>query len=307
MRSFLFFFSLCSCLIQFSCGPSKSTDNSTEATDGKVITAAYVSATYYTGKTDYVFIQSDGEMIEFSDDNFEETKIEKSVSMLEEDTGDTPGANPIFIGKDFNLYYNSDDELVKIELVPGQKIYSKAIVAVYTSAAEYLDHKTYEFTPYFSEEPITFSIMDEEEKPTIDLPDNLMTMDESGEQTMLSPNLVYVGLEFVLSYDENNQLAKVELIKGQTVPSKVVMATYLSAAVSAGKIEYQFSVNEGEPFIISDGIDDQAKIEKPYNLLESKEGLEGPQGANPELVDYLFKIYYNADNEVYRIVQIYNE
>lgn len=94
---------------------------------------------------------------------------------------------------------------------------------------------------------------------------------------------------------------QIEEIQEQETAEKIVVATYESAASYAARTDYGFSV--GEEFILIEGntFEEEPIIELPDNMLESDEELEGPPGANPELVGKSFNLYYNSDGIVYKI------
>lgn len=82
---------------------------------------------------------------------------------------------------------------------------------------------------------------------------------------------------------------------------KVIIATYQAATVYAARTDYQFETEEGEMLLIEGNVYDEKKIELPDNMLDDSEDIEGPPGANPALEGKKFKIYYNANGEVYKI------
>lgn len=303
MRSSQSFLCLCATLFLLACQPTDSSQKN--KANGDAMTAAYLSATVYAGSTAYGFMKANGEILELTDGNFEEAKIEVPANILE-DSGELdgpPGANPILLAKTFFLHQDGKGEINKISLVPGQKIFDKAILATYHSAAQYPAHTEYYFQPYFEEEVIRFSIDYDDTNPGIAIPSNLLEdpADLPEDETMEGPNPLVLGLEYILSY-EGDKLAKVQIMPGQFVPTKMIEATYRSAAVYAGKIEYEFRTKDRKSFLVSDGVDEEATIEMPYNMLEDDEDLDGPPGANPELVGKTLQLYYDQQNRVRRIV-----
>lgn len=294
---------LCATLLLLACQPTDSSQK-TKANDN-TMTAAYLSATVYAGSTVYRFMKADGEVFDFTDGNSEEAKIEVPANILEDpdEVDGPPGANPVLIAKTFLLHKDEEGEINKISLVPGQEIFDKAILTSYQSAAQYPAHTEYYFQPHFEEEVIRFSIDHDDTNPSIMIPSNLLEdpADLPEDQTMEGPNPRVMGLEYLLSY-KGNKLAKVQIVPGQFVPAKVVEATYRSAAVYAGKIEYEFRTKDKKSFLVSDGVDEEATIEVPYNMLEDDEDLEGPPGANPEMVGKTLELHYDKQNRVHRIL-----
>lgn len=299
----------CVSLLFLACQPTSSSQKNKEgqAANDNTTTAAYLSATVYAGSTHYRFMQANGEILDITDGNFEEAKIEVPANILEDDEelDGPPGANPILLTKTFLLHRNEEGEINKISLVPGQEIFDKAILATYESAAQYPAHTEYYFQPYFEEEDIRFSIEYDDLNPAIAIPSNLLEdpADLDEDETMEGPNPLVLGLQYILSY-EGDKLAKVQIMPGQFVPAKMIEATYRSAAVYAGKIEYEFRSSGKKSFLVSDGIDDESTIEMPYNMLEDDEDLDGPPGANPELVGKTFELYYDQQDKVRRIVNL---
>lgn len=303
MRSSQSLLCLCATLLLFACQPTNNSSQKNTANEN-TLTAAYLSATVYAGSTVYQFMKADGEVFDFTDGNFEEAKIEVPANILEdlEVVDGPPGANPILIAKTFLLHKDEEGEINKISLVPGQEIFDKAILTSYQSAAQYPAHTEYYFQPHFEEEVIRFSIDHDDTNPSIMIPSNLLEdpADLPEDQTMEGPNPLVLGLEYILSY-QGDKLAKVQIVPGQFVPAKIVEATYRSAAVYAGKIEYEFRTKDKKSFLVSDGVDEEATIEMPYNMLEDDEDLDGPPGANPKLVGKTFELYYDQQNKVRRI------
>lgn len=295
----------CISLLFLACQSASSSNKEGKSVNDNTTTAAYLSATVYAGSTHYRFMQANGEILDITDGNFEEAKIEVPANMLEdeEEIEGPPGANPILLTKTFLLHRNEEGEINKISLVPGQKLFDKAILATYESAAQYPAHTEYYFQPFFEEEVIRFSIEHDDTNPAIAIPSNLLEnpANLSEDETMEGPNPLVLDLEYILSY-QGDQLAKVQIMPGQFVPSKMIEATYRSAAVYAGKIEYEFRSSGKKSFLVSDGVEEESTIEMPYNMLEDDEELEGPPGANPDLVGKTFELYYDQQDKVRRIV-----
>lgn len=87
----------------------------------------------------------------------------------------------------------------------------------------------------------------------------------------------------------------------QQVEEKIIVATYESATSYAARTDYGFSTTDGELLLIEGNTFEQEPIiELPDNMLETGDEIEGPPGANPELVGKSFKLYYKGDN-VYKI------
>ncbi len=302
-HSLLYF---CVSLLFLACQPTSSSqkDKEGKSANDNTITAAYLSATVYAGSTHYRFMKANGEILDLTDGNFEEAKIEMPDNILEdpEEVDGPPGANPILLTKTFLLHQDEKGEINKISLVPGQEIFDKAILTSYHSAAQYPAHIEYYFQPHFEEEIIRFSIDYDDTNPGIVIPSNLLEdpADLPEDETMEGPNPLVLGLEYILSY-KGDRLAKVQIMPGQFVPAKMIEATYRSAAVYAGKIEYEFRTKDRKSFLVSDGVDEEATIEMPYNMLEDDEDLDGPPGANPKLVGKTFELYYDQQNKVRRI------
>lgn len=88
----------------------------------------------------------------------------------------------------------------------------------------------------------------------------------------------------------------------QTTEGKTVVATYQSAASYAARTDYAFENAVGVVLLIEGNtFDQEPTLELPDNMLETGEEIEGPPGANPDLVGKSFMLYYNADNMVYKI------
>ena len=83
---------------------------------------------------------------------------------------------------------------------------------------------------------------------------------------------------------------------------KVIQVTYQSAAVYAASTEYAFETESGELILIRGPVyDEEPTIEIPDNMLETGEDIEGPPGANPELVGKKFNIYYDGEDNPKKI------
>lgn len=111
-----------------------------------------------------------------------------------------------------------------------------------------------------------------------------------------------------------------ELIPSDTIPSdtstiqvrladiddsKTKTVTYESCAVYAASNEYAFSDKKGEMILLMVSQLPEMKKEKhvkvPDNMLESMEDLEGPPGANPEMVGKEFLLIYDDNDQVIEI------
>lgn len=78
------------------------------------------------------------------------------------------------------------------------------------------------------------------------------------------------------------------------------LVTYESCAVYAGATDYVFSDQEGKRISVRVNHFDNKKTANtimPDNMLESGEDLEGPPGANPEMVGKSFKLIYDDESE----------
>lgn len=95
-------------------------DKTKETEDaGTIIEATYENATFYTGSTQYLFLDKEEEEIMVQVSNFEEKpSIILPDGLLENsDTLDgPPGINPLVQGQWFKLYYSETGELYKISL-----------------------------------------------------------------------------------------------------------------------------------------------------------------------------------------------
>lgn len=87
--------------------------------------------------------------------------------------------------------------------------------------------------------------------------------------------------------------------------SKAKTVTYESCAVYAASNEYRFSEKDGNMILVMVSQLPEEKKKKPVivpdNMLESTEGLEGPPGANPEMVGKEFILIYDENDEVTEI------
>ena len=83
---------------------------------------------------------------------------------------------------------------------------------------------------------------------------------------------------------------------------KTVFAIYEQATVYAGRTDYMFEDENGEMLMVEySNFEETPSIELTENMLETDENLEGPPGANPEMVGKKFKLSYNADGQVFKI------
>ncbi len=80
-----------------------------------------------------------------------------------------------------------------------------------------------------------------------------------------------------------------------------VAVTYRSATVYAGSTDFYFENDDGEiiEFRVSN-LQDEQKIELPDDMLESGV-LDGPPGANPDLVGEDFMLLYDDRGELIRV------
>ncbi len=211
-------------LLLFSCQNTSSDTSDTadapteEVAKGSEIVALYESAAVYAGKTEYRFFTEDGEAILLSDGNGEEAHIKKSVDLLEadEDLEGPPGAEPKLIGKQFTLVKDENDAVVEINLVEGQKIYDKVIMAEYQAAAAYPMDMQYFFTTDFDEEDLIVYLPHDEETPSIKIPANLLEdpADLPEDETMLGPNPKVIGWSYLLCY-EGEDVKEIIPVPGQ--------------------------------------------------------------------------------------------
>lgn len=100
---------------------------------------------------------------------------------------------------------------------------------------------------------------------------------------------------------ETEQPTQVAQQTKQQESQQIVVATYESATAYAARTDYGFSTADGE-FLLIEGntFEQEPIIEVPDNMLETGEEIEGPPGANPELVGKSFNLYYKGAN-VYKI------
>lgn len=80
----------------------------------------YVSATYYTGRTDFYFTDETGERVEVGISNFPEDNGAIYPKELLESTDTTegpPSENPAMVGKQFFLVKDSTGKLIEIRAV----------------------------------------------------------------------------------------------------------------------------------------------------------------------------------------------
>ena len=78
--------------------------------------------------------------------------------------------------------------------------------------------------------------------------------------------------------------------------------TYESAAVYAGKTEYAFLDGNGKQQLISVSNEENvSKIKMPDNMLEDDENLEGPPGANPEMVGKSFEFVFDQSGNMIEV------
>lgn len=102
--------------------------------------------------------------------------------------------------------------------------------------------------------------------------------------------------------EQNAQQTEITQQSAQQSTNKIVVATYESAAAYAARTDYAFTTANDE-FILIEGntYDEKPVIELPDNMLETGDDIEGPPGANPELVGKTFNLYYDADEVIYKI------
>ncbi|MGK0388025.1 MAG: hypothetical protein ACI94Y_000753 [Maribacter sp.] len=87
--------------------------------------------------------------------------------------------------------------------------------------------------------------------------------------------------------------------------AKTKTVTYEGCAVYAASNEYAFSNKKGEIILIMVSqlpeIEKEKRIKVPDNMLESMEDLEGPPGANPEMVGNEFLLVYDDNDKIIEI------
>jgi len=198
---------------------STTTEVTVEDGKGEVYVAQYASAAVYAGKTEYQFIGEDGQDFLISDGNEEEKSIKTPDNLLEDpdEIDDLPGANPILIGKKFELHKNAEGKFTEFKLVEGQKIYEKAILAEYVSAAQYPMDMQYYFTNLSDGEDFTIYVSYDEETPSKKMPAELLENpgDLPEDETMVGPNEKVIGWYYIISY-EGEQIKEVHAVPGQT-------------------------------------------------------------------------------------------
>lgn len=124
--------------------------------------------------------------------------------------------------------------------------------------------------------------------------------------------LVFVLLSMLISCNESSsenesqteemQQSQVIQQESTSVAVKIITATYQQATVYTGRTDYLFEDEIGGMLMVEySNFDEIPPIELPENMLENDEELEGPPGANPELIGKKFKISYNEEGNVYKI------
>jgi hypothetical protein len=87
--------------------------------------------------------------------------------------------------------------------------------------------------------------------------------------------------------------------------SKEIEVVYESCAVYASSTKFYFKPAQGDLIEISvwnEGMEDYpSPIKLPNNLLEDDENIEGPLGANPEVIGKKYILIYNEVGEVTEI------
>lgn len=88
----------------------------------------------------------------------------------------------------------------------------------------------------------------------------------------------------------------------------VQAVVYESAAVYAGRTDYIFRFENGAPITV--GVsnlpeDADLKPKMPDNLLESEEGLDGPPGANPEMIGKTFQLIYEKGSDYLMEIRLF--
>lgn len=88
----------------------------------------------------------------------------------------------------------------------------------------------------------------------------------------------------------------------ETETGRVVEATYQNATVYTGSTDYEFQTADGTSIMVRvSNFEDEPQIQMPDGLLENSVELDGPPGANTKVVGQTFKLYYNAEDEVYKV------
>ncbi len=84
-------------------------------------------------------------------------------------------------------------------------------------------------------------------------------------------------------------------------PGRTVLASYQSATVYAGATDYYFEDPSGEivDFRVSNLSEEQA-VELPNDMLDPGM-VEGPPGANPDLVGEDFLLIYDGEDQLVRV------
>lgn len=83
--------------------------------------------------------------------------------------------------------------------------------------------------------------------------------------------------------------------------SKTIIATYQEATVYAARTDYAFENEIGELILIEGNVYDDTAIDIPDNMLDDDEEIEGPPGANPDLVGKRFLLHYNTEGILFKI------
>lgn len=223
MRILILSFGLIVSMMLIGCQNTSESNATTDAPqeevkEGSQTEALYESAAVYAGKTEYRFFTEEGEAIMLSDGNGEEAYLKMSVDLLEADENleGPPDAEPTLIGKKFTLVKDENGAVVEVNLVEGQKIYDRVILAQYQSAAQFPMDMQYFFTRLDDGEDLTVYVSNDEESPSIKIPADLLEdpADLPEDETMLGPNPKVQGWYYLLSYQGEN-LMEVIPVPGQ--------------------------------------------------------------------------------------------
>lgn len=115
--------------------------------------------------------------------------------------------------------------------------------------------------------------------------------------------LILLSCNEATSQADKTQQPKQESVNilSEDTLSKTIIATYQEATVYAARTDYAFENEIGELILIEGNVYDDTAIDIPDNMLDDDEEIEGPPGANPDLVGKRFLLHYNTEGILFKI------
>jgi hypothetical protein len=132
---------------------------------------------------------------------------------------------------------------------------------------------------------------------------NTQNTDAAGTDTSLDTSIQTTNDNIETDLESN--------IEKHDFTGQEVIATYLSATSYAARSDFYFETEEGEEIMVMGNVfGEKPRVKLPDDLLEDidtkNDEAEGPPQANPALIGHNFRLYFNDNGEVYKVIPAKN-